>query len=131
MPQSVIDRLNAKLHGQPTNPVFMDHLGNAIRDVAFDVGTIETVEMGTQMSNFQECIYLRLTSLSKSQEWIRIRSLSYLNQMLTSELILTILHLKNYLWPKWSLPKRSLSKSMMLFAGQPECVSSQPTTNLP
>ncbi len=46
MPQSVIDRLNAKLHGQPTNPVFTDRLGNAIRDIAFDVGTIEMVETG-------------------------------------------------------------------------------------
>ena len=46
MPQSVIDRLNAKSHGQPTNPVFTDRQGNAIGDIAFDVGTVEMVETG-------------------------------------------------------------------------------------
>ena len=44
MPQSVIDRLNAKAKGQPSHPVFTDRLGNAIGDIPFDVGRIETVE---------------------------------------------------------------------------------------
>jgi hypothetical protein len=44
MPQSVIDRLNAKAQGQPTYPVFMDCHGNAIEDIAVDVGHNETVE---------------------------------------------------------------------------------------
>jgi hypothetical protein len=46
MPQSIIDHLNAKSHRQPTNPVFTDRQGNAIGDIAFDVGTIERVETG-------------------------------------------------------------------------------------
>ncbi len=44
MPQSVIDRLNAKAQGQPTYPVFPDCQGNAIGDIAVDVHHIETVE---------------------------------------------------------------------------------------
>jgi hypothetical protein len=33
MPQSVIDHLNAKAQGQPTNPVFTNCQGNAIGDI--------------------------------------------------------------------------------------------------
>jgi hypothetical protein len=44
MPQSVIDHLNAKTQGQPTYSVFTDCHGNAIGDIAADVGHIETVD---------------------------------------------------------------------------------------
>ena len=81
------------------------------------------------MSIFQECISRRSANMTKSQEWIRLRSKSYLNHMLTSELISTILYLKNYLWSNWS-PK-SLPKPMTVFAGQHERASSQFTTILP
>ncbi len=123
MPQSVIDCLNAKAQGQPTYLVFTDHHGKAIKEIAVDVGHIEIVDPNVEL---QERICRRLVSLPKSQECIRIRSLSCLNQMLTSELILTILHLKNCLWLKWNL-----SKPMMLFVGQPQSVPNQSTTNLP
>jgi hypothetical protein len=43
MPQSIIDRLNAKAQGQPTYPVFTNCHRNAIGDIAVDVGHIETV----------------------------------------------------------------------------------------
>jgi hypothetical protein len=49
MPQSVIDRLNAKAQGQPTYPVFMDCHGNAIGDIAVDVGHIERVEPNVEL----------------------------------------------------------------------------------
>ncbi len=49
MPQSVIDRLNAKAKGQPSHPVFTDCLGNAIGDIPFDVGRIETVEPDVEL----------------------------------------------------------------------------------
>ncbi len=44
MLQSVIDRLNAKVQSQPTYPVFTDHHGNAIGEIAVDVGHIETMD---------------------------------------------------------------------------------------
>ena len=44
MPQSVIDHINAKAQGQPTYPVFTDCHGNAIGDIAVDVGHIETMD---------------------------------------------------------------------------------------
>ena len=47
MPQSVIDRLNAKAKGQPSHPVFTDRSGNAIGDIPFDVGRIETYAMNS------------------------------------------------------------------------------------
>ena len=43
MPQSVIDRLNAKAKGQPSHPVFTDRSGNVIGDIPFGVGRIETM----------------------------------------------------------------------------------------
>ena len=49
MPQSVIDRLNAKAKGQPSHPVFTDRLGNAIGDIPFDVGRIEMVEPDVEL----------------------------------------------------------------------------------
>ncbi len=49
MPQSVIDRLNAKVQGQPTYLVFRDCHGNAIRDIAVYVGHIETVEPNVEL----------------------------------------------------------------------------------
>ncbi len=49
MPQSVIDHLNAKAQGQPTYPVFTDCHGNAIKDIAVDVGHIETVEPDVEL----------------------------------------------------------------------------------
>ncbi len=49
MPQSVIDHLNAKTQGQPTYPVFTDPHGNAIGDIAVDVGHIETVEPDVEL----------------------------------------------------------------------------------
>ncbi len=85
-----------------------------------------TLRQWIPMSNFQECIYRRLVSLPKSQECIRIRSPSCLNRILMSKLISIILHLKNCLWLK-----SNLSKPMMMFAGQPESVPNQSTTNLP
>ena len=47
MPQSVIDRLNAKAKGQPSHPVFTDRSGNVIGDIPFDVGRIETDSMNS------------------------------------------------------------------------------------
>ena len=47
MPQSVINRLNAKAKGQPSHPVFTDRSGNAIGDIPFDVGHIETDAMNS------------------------------------------------------------------------------------
>ena len=47
MPQSIIDRLHAKAKGQPSHPVFTDHSGNAIGDIPFDVGHIETYTMNS------------------------------------------------------------------------------------
>jgi hypothetical protein len=49
MPQSIIDHLNAKVQGQPTYPVFTDHHGNAIGDIAVDVGHIETVDPDVEL----------------------------------------------------------------------------------
>ncbi len=49
MPQSVINHLNAKAQGQPTYPVFPDCQGNAIGDIAVDVGHIETVEPNVEL----------------------------------------------------------------------------------
>jgi hypothetical protein len=49
MPQSVIDNLNAKAQGQQTYPVFTDHHGDAIRDIAVDFGHIETVEPNVEL----------------------------------------------------------------------------------
>ncbi len=50
MPQSVIDRLNAKVQGQPTfYPVFTDHHGNAIGEIAVNVGHIETVDPDVEL----------------------------------------------------------------------------------
>jgi hypothetical protein len=49
MPQSVIDRLNAKVQGQPTFPVFTDCHGNAIGEIAVDVGHIERVDLDVEL----------------------------------------------------------------------------------
>jgi hypothetical protein len=49
MPQYVIDHLNAKAQGQPTYPVFTDCHGNAIGDIAVDVGHIEIVEPSVEL----------------------------------------------------------------------------------
>jgi hypothetical protein len=51
MPQSVINRLNAKAKGQPSHPVFTDRSGNAIGDIPFDVGRIETDAMNSDHTN--------------------------------------------------------------------------------
>jgi hypothetical protein len=49
MLQSVIDCLNSKAQGQPTYPVFTDHHGDAIGEIAVDVGHIETVDPNVKL----------------------------------------------------------------------------------
>ena len=137
-------------------PLYMTFFSTAERleigDIPFDVGRIETyamnsdhtisdamnsdhtnsdIELGainSDHNNSNVCISRRSVDMTKPQKWIWLRSKSYLNHMLTSELISTFLHLKNYLWSNWS-PK-SLSKPTTVFAGQHESASNQLTTSL-
>ncbi len=130
MPQSVIDRLNAKAKGQPSHPVFMDRLGNAIGNIPFDVDCIETVELDVELPG------VHIPEVGEYDEIPRVdpaQELELPEPYVDVGVILTFLHLKNYLWlnwSQWSLSK-SLSKPTTVFTGQLESASSQLIISLP